>query len=129
LNAGVEHRSFGSASTASILLSTTNSISGSVKMAPSFQNFDGTRPAGLNFPARNRLTAVCPGVVVVEATEKSALCHAALALEQAGSLASRRAARVQPRRAPLIRQGAKLVETVDDILKRSRTQLVRSGKA
>jgi DNA processing protein len=81
----------------------------------------GTRPEGFRFPARNRIIAgMSKGVVVVEAAKKSgSLITAQLALDEGrdvfavpGQVDSFKSAGTHW----LLKQGAKLVQTAEDIL-------------
>ncbi len=93
----------------------------------------GTVPQARHFPRRNRLiSGICRGVVVVEASPRSgSLITARLALEQGREVFAVPGSPLDPRARGangLIRQGATLVESAEDIL-RAMEELFRTPLA
>jgi len=81
----------------------------------------GTKPQGRHFPRRNRvISGLSLGVLVIEAAKKSgSLITARVANEQGREVMAVPGSPLDPRcrgSNDLIRQGARLVETVDDVI-------------
>ncbi|MGH8011231.1 MAG: DNA-processing protein DprA [Candidatus Binataceae bacterium] len=89
----------------------------------------GTPPVAENFPARNRLiSGLCLGVVIVEAAEKSgSLITARMALEQDRQVFAVPGSPLTGKTRGsnrLLREGARLVECVEDVIEELAPQLV-----
>ena len=81
----------------------------------------GVQPMGRHFPKRNRIiSGLCPALVVVEAAQKSgSLITARLANDQGRTVLAVPGSPMDPRASGtnrLIRDGARLVQSVEDIL-------------
>jgi DNA processing protein len=90
----------------------------------------GFPPIAENFPTRNRiLSGLCLGVVIVEAAEKSgSLITARMALEQDRQVFAVPGSPLSLTRGSnrLLKEGAKLVECVEDVIEELAPQMIKS---